>query len=251
MARSARITSSTGIYHVILRGINQQDIFEEKDDKIKFLYILSDVKEKCHFSLYAYALMSNHIHLLMKTNDKPIDQVMRQIGSKYVLWYNTKYQRTGPLFQDRFKSEPIEDEKYLMTVICYIHYNPLRGGISPSLSYDFSSYPDYLSAAGIETLPRPLAQSLVDTRPMFNIGTDSFLQFHDAPKERSIMEISAGSGHYITEETVREILIKHCGIHSAADFQRRPKEQQIEIIRFACNKGASARQLNRLTGLSR
>lgn len=251
MARAARQTSSTGIYHVILRGINQQDIFEEAADKMKFLYIVSDEKNNSQFVLFAYALMNNHVHLLIREGNTTIDKIIRAIGSKYAIWYNMKYMRTGPLFQDRFKSEPVEDEEYLTTAICYIHYNPLRGGLSSTLSYDFSSYLDYLAAAGIETTPRPLSRFLVDTSVMHKMGNQAFLEFHDTAKERSILEINALSGHYFTEEMAREILSKHCNIHSVADFQRFSKEQQIEIVLFARNRGVSIRQLNRLTGLSR
>ena len=253
MPRAAREHSESGIYHVILKGINGQDIFEEDADKTKFLYILSDAKTECGFELYAYALMNNHVHLILREKEIPLDKIFKRIGSRYVLWFNTKYVRSGHLFQDRFMSEPIEDDEYLTTAICYIHYNPLRGGLSHDLRYEFSSYPDYLletGDGGVSQTER-LFHDLTDTTPMTKMGAKQFLDFHDVSKEQSIMEISALSGHYLTEEAAREILSKHCNINSAADFQRYPKEQQIEIIRFARDKGISIRQLNRLTGVSR
>ncbi|MBE6563266.1 MAG: hypothetical protein E7660_05975 [Ruminococcaceae bacterium] len=126
MPRQARIKSKSGIYHVMLRGINQQQIFEEPEDYYKFLEIVEEYKAVSEFELYAYCLMGNHIHLLIKENKEPIEQIFKRIGGKFVYWYNIKYQRVGHLFQDRFKSEPVETNDYLLTVIRYIHQNPLK-----------------------------------------------------------------------------------------------------------------------------
>ncbi len=258
MPRTARKTSSTGIYHVILRGINQQNIFEDEEDKTRFLFILQDTKKTCGYELYAYALMSNHVHLLLKTGDAPLEEIFKRIGGKYVYWYNLKYQRSGHLFQDRFKSEPVEDDEYLLTVICYIHYNPLRAGLSDSLDYKYSSFADYFETGdgsvsqGLETQNRPLSQPITDTTyPLQTFGAQRFIAFHDAPTARCVMEINELTKPYVTEEQARRILIKLCGAESTADFQRLPQAEQAEIIALARKKGVSIRQLNRLTGLSR
>ncbi len=269
MPRTARETSKTGIYHVILRGINQQNIFEQDEDKTRFLFILQDTKKTCNYELYAYALMSNHVHLLIKTGNVPLEVIFKRIGGKYVYWYNMKYQRTGHLFQDRFKSEPVEDLEYLLTVICYIHYNPLRGGLCDSLNYKYSSYADYIIETGdgsvsqnvkqtkidgscAETQNRPLSQAITDTTyPLQSIGAAQFIAFHDAPTERSVMEINETKAFYLTEEQSKRLLEKLCGAKSATDCQRLSQAEQAETIRLARKRGASVRQLNRLTGLSR
>ena len=121
MPRSARKKSKTGIYHVMLRGINQQQIFEDNEDSEKFLQILKDCKAISEFKLYAYCLMGNHIHLLIHETEEPIEKFMKRIATRFVYWYNIKYQRVGHLFQDRFKSEPVEDDAYFLTVLRYIH----------------------------------------------------------------------------------------------------------------------------------
>ena len=90
MPRTARKISSTGIYHIMIRGINKQNIFEEPEDYRKLLYQLGDCKKNGEFELYAYCLMPNHIHLLIKEGTEPIADTFRRIGSKYVLWFNTK-----------------------------------------------------------------------------------------------------------------------------------------------------------------
>ena len=135
MPRQARKKSNCGIYHIMLRGINQQQIFEDAEDYERFLDILKDCKEICEFELYAYCLMGNHVHLLIKEKKEPIEQIVKRIGSRFVYWYNVKYQRKGHLFQDRFKSEPVDTQKYFSTVLIYIHRNPIKAGIcaKPSL----------------------------------------------------------------------------------------------------------------------
>lgn len=268
MPRTARETSATGIYHIILRGINQQNIFEDDEDKLKFLLILREVKELCGFSIYAYALMDNHIHLLIKVGEQPLEQIFKRIGGKYVAWFNKKYQRTGHLFQDRFKSEPIEDDEYLLTVICYIHYNPFRGGLSPDLNYRYSSYADYFYGTGdgslshsssiversnvsIGTKNRPLSHSITDTVfALQKFGAAQFCSFHDSPVSVPCMDIGTPSWS-LTDDAAHRTLYSLCGAASASDFQRMPRELQKKVVVAAHNKGATFRQLNRLTGLSK
>ena len=98
MPRSARKQSKTGVYHIIIRGINKQDIFYDDEDKSVYLDRLSRYKNECLFELYAYCLMSNHVHLLVKETDKSISMIMKKIGTSYVYWYNNKYNRIGHLF---------------------------------------------------------------------------------------------------------------------------------------------------------
>ena len=267
MPRTARETSCTGIYHVILRGINRQNIFEDDEDKMKFLLILREMKEQCGFSLYAYTLMSNHVHLLIKVGDQPLEHVFKRIGGKYVYWFNKKYQRTGHLFQDRFKSEPVEDEEYLLTVICYIHYNPLRGGLCPDLNYKYSSYGDYILDTGdgslyqftkpgntaqnfFNTENRPLYHSITDTSfPLQTFGTEKFIDFHKSPVSKPCMDVSAPS-FGLTDEAAAKLIFRICGTENASDFQRLSFESQKNTMIAAHKEGASFRQLNRLTGLS-
>ena len=104
MPRKPREKSSTGIYHVILRGINGQVIFEDHEDFEKFLQTIIKYKDVSEYEIYAYCLMSNHVYLLIKEGKEDLGIVFRRIGARYVYWYNWKYNRRGHLFQDRYKS---------------------------------------------------------------------------------------------------------------------------------------------------
>ena len=115
MPKTARRKCESRIYHVMLRGINRQQIFEDREDYEKFLSVLKGVKLISGFKLYAYCLMGNHIHLLIKEEQEGLDQIFRRIGSRFVYWYNAKYDREGHLFQDRYKAEPVDCEEYLFS----------------------------------------------------------------------------------------------------------------------------------------
>ena len=117
MPRSARKKSESGIYHVMFRGINRQQVFEDEEDNRFFLQTLRKYKSECDYKILAYCLMGNHVHLLIKEGDVPLKLAFRHIGARYVYWYNTKYHRVGHLFQDRYKSEAVNDISYLIRVI--------------------------------------------------------------------------------------------------------------------------------------
>ncbi|MEI2400828.1 transposase, partial [Paenibacillus phytohabitans] len=120
MPRKAREKSKTGVYHLIWRGANRQEIFHDDEDWIRFLDILKKYKLKLNLTIYAWCLMSNHVHLLIKEGDESISATMKRIGVSYAGYYNWKYRTTGHLFQDRFRSENVEDQAYLKTVVRYI-----------------------------------------------------------------------------------------------------------------------------------
>ena len=108
----------------MLRGIDRQQIFEDTEDYYRFLDIVHECREECEFKLYAYCLMGNHVHLLLKVETDSLETIFKKIGGRYVYYYNVKYQRIGHLFQDRFKSEPVDDDSYFLTVLRYIHSLP-------------------------------------------------------------------------------------------------------------------------------
>jgi len=150
MPRSARKKSNTGIYHIIIRGINRQNIFEDDVDKEKFLETINHYKSISSYEIYSYCLMDNHIHLLIKEIEEPISTSIKRISGRYVYWYNVKYDRCGHLFQERYKSEVVEDEEYFLTVLRYIHQNPVKAGLTKNVGdYKWSSYREYIESAKI------------------------------------------------------------------------------------------------------
>ena len=108
MPRQARKKSSSEIYHIMLRGINRQNLFEENEDSQRFIETTGYYKSVSGYNLYGYCLMDNHIHLLIREQDESISKIIKRISSSYVYWYNRKYDRCGHLFQERYKSESVE-----------------------------------------------------------------------------------------------------------------------------------------------
>ena len=146
MARQVREKSTTGIYHVMLKGLDGRNIFLDDADRSIFMEKLNKARETGGFQLYAYCLMDNHDHLLIKEGED-LGTSIKRITVGYVQLHNNKYGRTGHLFQNRFSSEAVEDDKYLMTVIWYIHRNPLKTGMVSRLKeYSWSSYQQIIQA---------------------------------------------------------------------------------------------------------
>lgn len=129
MARQKRLNIAGGIYHVITRGINREKIFRDKKDREKFIVDLSENLSKTGSCCYAWALMSNHVHLLIRITEKPLSQLMRKILTRYAIYYNHRHKRCGYLFQNRYKSILCQEDVYFKELIRYIHLNPVRAGI--------------------------------------------------------------------------------------------------------------------------
>ncbi|OQY98313.1 MAG: hypothetical protein B6D35_12505 [Candidatus Brocadia sp. UTAMX2] len=144
MSRPWRIEFEGAYYHILSRGNERRNIFRDQNDRILFLDILGKTSERFEVEVYAYVLMDNHYHLLLKTTKSNISQSMQWLGTTYTRRYNIAHKRIGHLFQGRFKSFLIENDQYLLRLSCYIHRNPLRAKIVNRLvDYPWSSYPMY------------------------------------------------------------------------------------------------------------
>ena len=120
---------SIGFYHIVNRGVERRKIYMDDEDHIKFLEIMDESAEVYGFEIYSYALMDNHYHILIKTSALNLSLLMRQINSRYSMYFNSKYKRVGPLWQGRFKSWYVYDEHYLKSLVKYIELNPVKANI--------------------------------------------------------------------------------------------------------------------------
>ena len=144
MPRNARVKSQSGYYHIMLRGNERRNIFNDDDDKLRFLETLNEKKQDNRFNLQAFCLMDNHVHLMLSQRTEDIASVMKRITVSYVFYYNKKYNRVGHLFQDRYRSEVVEQDSYVLALVRYIHQNPVKAGMVKSPSdYKWSSYNCY------------------------------------------------------------------------------------------------------------
>lgn len=129
----------------MLRGNEKKDIFYSDADKLRFLETMYEKKQGNRFFLHAFCLMNNHIHLMLSEGIEDVSRVMKRITVSYVHHFNKKYKRVGHLFQDRFRSEVVDQESYILSLVRYIHQNPVKAGIVEKPSdYRWSSYNCYL-----------------------------------------------------------------------------------------------------------
>jgi putative transposase len=129
MPRRSRIDAPGALNHIIIRGIERRNIFKDVSDKDDIVNRLSVILHETRTRCYAWALMSNHVHLLLETGDEPVSTIMRRLLTGYAILFNRRHKRSGHLFQNRYKSILCQKDAYLLELVRYIHLNPLRAGI--------------------------------------------------------------------------------------------------------------------------
>ena len=245
MPRHARKKSSTNTYHVVVKGADNQLLFEDPKDYEKYMELLIYYKERCKFELFAYCIMSNHVHLLLRhSQDGSLESIFRHLNTAYSTWFNMKYNRTGYLQDGRYYSEPVEDERYLISALRYIHFNPSKAGLetAPGVAYPWSSYYEYISF-------RPL---ITDISFIYNIlgGKEQFLLLHSIPAKEHCLDIEQIRKR-IPDDVAKDIIFNTCECNSVADFQKLTLSDRDKYLVSIHKKGVSIRQLNRLTGTPR
>ena len=133
MPRKSRIDAPGALHHIIVRGIERRRIFKTDADRDNFLSRLGDILTETETACYAWALIPNHFHLLLRTSNVSISTVMKRLLTGYALWFNRKHGRYGHLFQNRYKSILCQEDVYLLELVRYIHLNPLRAKLMPDL----------------------------------------------------------------------------------------------------------------------
>ena len=140
MPRQARLDIPGALHHIMVRGINKATIFEDDQDRVQFLNRLGENVTDARATVYAWALMTNHAHVLFKSGKQGISTVMRKQLTWYAQYYNRRHRRSGHLFENRYKSILCDEDNYLLALIRYIHLNPLRAGLVMTLE-ELDRYP--------------------------------------------------------------------------------------------------------------
>jgi REP element-mobilizing transposase RayT len=249
MPRTPRKKSPTGIYHVMLRGINRDILFFDDQDYQRFIAILTRAKEVSDFNLYGYCLMNNHVHLLLKERTEDISSIMKRVGVGYASWFNWKYKREGPVFQGRFKSECVDSESYLLTVIRYIHQNPIKAGIVKKCElYKWSSCLGYYEKS-------KNSKGLIDTDEILSLfgkeitSIKKFKDFMEYETDEECLEYESKTK--LNDEEVSQYIVKIIGVKDMNVIQcMDANERNQSIITLLRDTGASIRQIARITGLN-
>ena len=239
MPRSARTFGNSGYLHVIVRGIGRQLLFEEPSDYHYYIWLLEKYSGETGTAVNAYCLMENHVHLLVRHKEGSVSLFMKKMGISYSAYFNRKYERTGHLFQDRFKSEPVDDDAYFLSVNRYILKNPEKAGICSAADYPWSSYSLYFSK-----------DTFVDTSLLHDmIGSESdYREFVAAENDAVCME-SENDG--TKEDRTREILRSVLGTENGMILQSFDSAERDEAITALHKAGLSVRTIERITGIGR
>lgn len=238
MSRYARKKSNTGYYHIIIRGVNRQDIFFDDDDRQRFIDTIKRFQEELNIQIVAYCLMSNHVHILLYANEE-LSIFVKKMSSSYVFWFNRKYGRVGHLFQDRFKSEAIDSDSYLMTAMRYILHNPQKAGICPVEKYKWSSFSE-IEKGGFCDIKKPCEIAG---------NKNALLDFICADNEDQCMDMH--NNRYLSEQDVIAMVINLSGLKNPLEVSHMEKDKQNLLFWELKKNGASIRQLSRITGVNR
>ncbi len=239
MSRPIREISNTGVYHIIFRGINKQRIFEEDVDYEKLMDILFKLKNEMKFEIYAYCFMSNHVHLVFKENETgAVSLVMRRLLTKYVMYYNRKYDRSGGLLENRYKSKVVDIDEYFLELLRYIHKNPVKAGLVQNPEeYEWSSYNEYIS----ET------DGLVDKDMVLGMMNKSqFKEFHEQESEETF---NIENTKKMNDDELRRYILKKYGVEPK-NLAALGKSGRDEILK-KLKKKATVDRIERVTGISK
>jgi len=151
MPRKPRIHYPGALYHVMLGGNGGCDVFADAKDRYRFFLLLQEMVERFGCRVYAYSLMDTHIHLALQVGEVELSKVMQNLSSRYTRWSNRRHQKTGHLFQGRYKAILVEEDAYLLQLVSYLHLNPVRAGMTADpADFSWSSHRAYL---GQEIVP--------------------------------------------------------------------------------------------------
>jgi REP element-mobilizing transposase RayT len=192
MARQQRRASSTGIHHVMNRGVDRRAVFFTDNDRLEFGRLLTEIHEQFAVETLAYCLMDNHYHLLLRPLDGQLSRAMHHLGTAYTTRTNRRRDRDGPLFRGRFHSIPVETDTYLTWSARYIHRNPLDvAGVVRPCDYRWSSYRTYLG--------RRHAPSFLNTEFILGMFGHDLHRFADFTEQGQTIELR-------TSEAVSDLL---------------------------------------------
>lgn len=233
----------------MVRGINQQDIFHEEDDYAKYWETIKKVGVESGITVLGYCLMTNHVHLLVKERGTDLAVFMKRLGVSYAYWYNWKYERSGHLFQDRFKSETVENDAYLLTVIRYIHKNPVQANIVKNPEeYRWSSCADYCKSNNRKDYFTDTELILGMFSDQENQAIERFREFMQDIYDDQCLDI--GNNERLSDAEAYRILTELIKGKPVSEFHAEDKERQNRVISKLRHKyGLSLRQISRITGI--
>lgn len=241
MPRTARQRSASNIYHVTARGAGRRTMFEDDEDKARFVRKLDNARREHRVDLFAWCLMDNHYHLLLRGELDDISRLMRRINTSLAHHYNGRHGHVGPVVQGRFSSTPVESNEHFLGAVRYIHLNP-RDREDDFRDYPWSSYRQYAGDEGI-----------CDTEFALDVfgGRAQFETYHEIGSDA--IEILDGTPHrpHVSDAEAKAIASKAFGASFGDAIAAMGKAERNRALSRLHGMGISIRQLERLTGIGR
>ena len=252
MPRAPRTFCDSKIYHIIIKGIDNQDIFYDNQDRCVFLENIRKSQKQYTYTVFAYCLMNNHVHMVIRVDDNLLSKSIQSLTVRYVYYFNKKYNREGPFVRNRFKSKKVQTKDYFLEVCRYVHRNPEKANVEKTENYRWSSYKDYvtLNKKGI-TSTDVLMYYFNNNRYEFEkytLGIEKSYEINNFADFELLQKL--------TDEQLIDIIIKKFNIKSTESIPKYLKnhsnEEEIEIVKEIGNiGGTNPRQISRVLGINR
>lgn len=239
---AARKRSESGFYHVVPKGESNKIIFEDDEDRRRYLDLLAETKDVSGIKVRGYVLMSNHTHLVVDDESGKLSEAMKYLHERYAMYFKEKVGRAGRVFRKPLWSEPIESDEYLLAAVRYVDANPAVAGICPASAYEWSSARDYLGRNGV-----------TDTDLVLDMlgGREGFIEF----SRRDPMPLSAYPGsklsRHITDDEALRVAKRALGETGLDALEGMPATKRNESVRDLLDAGLTINQVARITGLDR
>lgn len=239
MPREARHTSMSGFYHIMVRGNGKQILFENDESREFYLSKLYFCFKDENVLILAWCLMDNHAHLLVLDEDGNLPTAMSRVNGSFAQHYNKTHEHVGHVFQDRYLCKPIDDERYLLEVVRYIHNNPEEANVCAAKDYRWSSYHEYMGS------PR-----LVDTHIVLDMlgGRSGFKRFC---RERTDPMVRLSLAHCPSPEELTSIADAALAPITSSSVASLPREERNRCLVRLRDAGFSLKQIERLTGIGK
>lgn len=248
MPRKPRKQSTTDYYHVMIRGINREYVFETEENKVKFLELIRVEEKEDLIEISAWCLMDNHIHLLIKASLPDMSKAIKIASLKYAAYYNKLNKRVGPVFGDRFKSQNVEDDIYMLQVIRYIHNNPVKAKYVEKVEdYKWSSYSTFIDS-GEESQEEKIQYIL----GFYNHNVKKFIEYHKQKDTNEFLEIKEDKEKFRIEVGQKIIgdFYKSKDIINVEELKKNPILVNDIVNELIDKSHLTLRQIAKLTGLS-
>lgn len=252
MARKPRVRARSGVYHVLMQGVRHRDIYVDDEDYRTFIEILERLQtakdgEERYFTVYAYCLLPDHFHLMLKEEADTVSVTMGRIAAAYAHYFNDKYDRDGAIYRARFVSEPVENEERWNTVLRHISQAPEQMKVWDAEHYPYSSWHEY---TGQESeLPRiceiPASYQQMSQEDMARMLSTP------VPRQAACIGPLTEEMRRPKDDQVLVMLHDMTNTASMMEFLGLTRAEQLKALSDLRKKGASIRQLEKLTGIGR